>query len=99
VWSRLERLLQAGRKYGERRRALMYKTKFLIQILAIVLVTVGCATKLKSSSRSSVIIQNMSWNQEQADKIAEIECRKNERNAILTSRIEDSARSYYQCVD
>lgn len=76
----------------------MNRLKIFCFIMVMALLT-GCATELKSSSRASVIVENMSWNQNEADRLAELECQKNGRNAVLTSRVEDSARSYYQCVD
>mgnify|MGYP004135826775 FL=1 len=71
--------------------------QFLVGALSILLL--GCASQVVSSSRGSVIIQDKPLSRGKSDDLAVAECQKYGRSAVLTSRPDNTMRSYYQCVD
>ena len=75
---------------------LMFK-QLLVGVLSIMLL--GCASQVVSSSRGSVIIQDNPLSRGKSDDLAVAECQKYGRSAVLTSRPDNTMRSYYQCVD
>ena len=66
---------------------------------ALSMVLLGCASQVVSSSRGSVIIQDNPLSRGKSDDLAVAECQKYGRSAVLTSRPDNTMRSYYQCVD
>jgi len=75
---------------------LMFK-QLLVGVLSIMLL--GCASQVVSSSRGSVIVEDNFLSRSESDDLAMAECQKYGRSAVLTSRPDNTMRSYYQCVD
>ena len=71
--------------------------QLLVGALSVILL--GCASQVVSSSRGSVIIQDNPLSRVKSDDLAVAECQKYGRSAVLTSRPDNTMRSYYQCVD
>lgn len=58
----------------------------VIIMLLVAFVIVGCPTHLVSSDERSVVVESQSLKVDEAQKIADAECAKNQRSAKMTSK-------------
>ena len=77
-------------------REMRRRTKLLMAILAIQ----GCTTHVVSSNERSVIVESQWMNVARAQELADAECAKHSRIALMTIKADPYERNYvFYCVE